>query len=275
MRKLLFIALLMATVSCAPGRHAVGVMMRHPSKSGLELGGKIVSVAYSTIGDPVADKFNQAMADSFADVLETDYGTGEGSIRVLGVDGAKGDYAQRDSLVKILMNTGADMVFLFATPTFNTDNSTGARPMKVNLYCYDGMNKEDKVFGFSGTTVITSTTQESLVNEATDAGVTVSEVFKAQWKTEQYSIAYFESTKWYEALYHAEEYDWLGAMDIWMSLLDTNDLLKRACAEYNIAVACYMLGDFELADEWLKKSKADNDMPTLTDAMTKRIEARK
>ena len=35
--------------------------------------------------------------------------------------------------------------------------------------------------------------------------------------------------------------------------------------------ACYLLGDFELAEEWLKKSKADNDMPTLTDAMTKRI----
>jgi hypothetical protein len=72
-----------------------------------------------------------------------------------------------------------------------------------------------------------------------------------------------------------EEYDWLGAMEIWLSLLDTNDLLKRACAEYNIAVACYMLGDFELADEWLEKSKADNNMPTLTDAMSKRIKARK
>ena len=106
-------------------------------------------------------------------------------------------------------------------------------------------------------------------------GQTIKSISKAQWKTEQYSIAYFDSTKWYEALYRAEEYDWLGAMDIWISLLDTNDILKRACAEYNIAVACYMLGDFHLADEWLKKSKADNDMPTLTDAMSKRIEARK
>ena len=64
-------------------------------------------------------------------------------------------------------------------------------------------------------------------------------------------------------------------MDIWLSMLDTNDLLKRAAAEYNISVACYLLGDFELAEEWLKKSKADNDMPTLTDAMSKRIEAMK
>ena len=103
----------------------------------------------------------------------------------------------------------------------------------------------------------------------------MSEIFKAQWKHEQFSIVYFDGTKWYEALVLAEGYDWKGAMDIWFTLLDTNDMMKRASAEYNIAVACYMLGDFSLADEWLKKSKADNDMPTLTDAMTKRIESRK
>ena len=60
-------------------------------------------------------------------------------------------------------------------------------------------------------------------------------------------------------------------MDIWLALLDTNDLMKRASAEYNLSGACFMLGDLELAHEWLEKSKADNDMPTLTDAMTKRI----
>jgi hypothetical protein len=35
-----------------------------------------------------------------------------------------------------------------------------------------------------------------------------------------------------------------------------------------------MLGDFSLADQWLKKSMADNDMPTMTDALRKRIDAR-
>ena len=63
-------------------------------------------------------------------------------------------------------------------------------------------------------------------------------------------------------------------MDIWFDCLDTNDVMKRACAEYNIAVACYMLGDFSLADQWLKKSMDDNDMPTMTDALRKRIDAR-
>ena len=275
MKKLLLIGVILAAVSCGPSRHAIGVMMRYPSSSGLELGGKIITVAHSNIGKPATDEFTKAMATSFAEVLEDDYATGKGSIKIVGVDGSKADYAQKDSLVKIIMNTGADMVFLLASPVCDLENTSGAIPMKVTMYCYDGMNKDDKVFAFTGTTVISSSNPASLMNEAEDAGKTIAETFKAQWKTEQYSIAYFDSTKWYEALYRAEEYDWLGAMDIWISLLDTNDILKRACAEYNISVACYMLGDFHLADEWLKKSKADNDMPTLTDAMSKRIEARK
>ena len=64
-------------------------------------------------------------------------------------------------------------------------------------------------------------------------------------------------------------------MDIWFEFLESHDALKRAAAEYNIAVACYMLGDFVLAQQWLDKSVAENDMPTLTEAMRKRIEARK
>ena len=82
MKKSLFILFLLAVVSCGPTRHAITLQMRHPSKSGLDLGGKIVSVAYSTVGEPVADSFNKAMAGSFAAVLEDDYATGEGSVKV-------------------------------------------------------------------------------------------------------------------------------------------------------------------------------------------------
>lgn len=62
-------------------------------------------------------------------------------------------------------------------------------------------------------------------------------------------------------------------MDIWMQLLSTNDLMKRACAEYNISVACYMLGDYQLAIEWLDLSDKENKLP-ISDALRKRIDAR-
>ena len=73
----------------------------------------------------------------------------------------------------------------------------------------------------------------------------------------------------------AEQFDWKGAMDIWFEFLDVRDVLKRSSAEYNIAVACYMLGDYDLAQMWLDRSDSENKMPTLSDPLRKRIEARK
>jgi hypothetical protein len=111
-----------------------------------------------------------------------------------------------------------------------------------------------------------------MLKEALKAGAHISESFKTQWKHEQYSIAYYDSEKWIEALVRAEQFDWKGAMDIWFGFLDSPDPLKRASAEYNIAVACYMMGDFELATRWLDRSDAENKMPTLSDAMRKRLQ---
>ena len=269
----MLILMAVSVLSCGPTRHAIHVEMRNPSKSGLELGGKNITIAYSSNGDHVADSFNQHMAKSFAELLEKDYATGEGSIPLYKVDSSTGDYSQKDSLINILAKTDADVVLLLDSPEFQK-SASAAVPLKIKLYCYDGMNKADKVFSYVGSKVVTFSDEAAIISEAVDAGKLISASFVSQWKHEQYSIAYYDGAKWYEALARAEQYDWIGAMDIWFSLLDTNDLMKRASAEFNISVACYMLGDYILADEWLKKSKADNDMPTLTDAMTKRINSR-
>ena len=115
---------------------------------------------------------------------------------------------------------------------------------------------------------------DNLPKEAVMTGEVIAESFKSQWKHEQYSIVYYETEKWYDALVRAEAFDWKGAMDVWMELLSTNDLYKRSCAEYNIAVACYMLGDYSLATEWLDRSDQDNMLP-LSDGLRKRINTRK
>ena len=109
--------------------------------------------------------------------------------------------------------------------------------------------------------------------EGWNAGVLVADSFKSQWKHEQYSIVYYETERWYNALLRAEDYDWKGAMDIWLELLDSRDLMKRSCAEFNISVACYMLGDYHLASQWLDRSDEDNKLP-ISDAMRKRINQR-
>lgn len=295
-------------VSCGPSKHAIQIEMRHPSKSGVDLVGKNVSVVYLENDNQVSTEFAESMADGFAYTLEQDYGTGNSSIGIYRMrQFPDADYSQRDSLFNILMDTGSDVVFLIDTLKFgqmsvggpsrvaypsSADSSyvsSASIPYTLRLYCYDGMGKEDKVQIFGGTslarpevysngkddsTIANSKAWKALGAEGWNAGVLVADSFKSQWKHEQYSVVYYDSDKWYKALERAAQYDWKGAMEIWMELLSTKDLMKRSCAEYNMAVGCYMLGDYQLAAEWLDLSDKDNKLP-ISDAMRKRINTRK
>ena len=296
-----------AAVSCGPSRHVVQVEMRYPSKAGIDLAGKNVSIVYLSNGDKTSDDFSCHMADGFAYALEEEYGTGEGSVAIFRMPRTDGsNYADKDTLFNLLMDTGSDVVFLIDTVklgTMKVDGTTRVAaaasrdssyisvahmPFTMKMYSFDAMDKTATVRNYGGSSEAQpivysdgndSSSQQyakaraSLPSAAWDVGKEISESFKSQWKHEQYTLTYFDSEKWYLALDRAEAYDWKGAMDIWMELLKTNDLMKRSCAEYNIAVACYMLGDYGLASEWLDLSDEDNLLP-LSDALRKRIKAR-
>lgn len=268
---ILLSVLLAAIVSCGPSKHVMHVDMRYPSKAGVDLGGKIPSVVYLETDDASASAFNAGMAASFAASLERDLGTGEGSIGVYRMLKDSGtDYRSREHMLDLIADTDADVVFLFDEVTLGQKevSSTAVMlPFTMNLYCFDGMDRSEEVKVFTGSSRSNP--------DGSDAGITVAQSFKTRWKTEPYSLAYFDSEKWYKALDKAEAYDWKGAMDQWFKLLDTNDLMRRACAEYNIALACYMLGDYALAEQWLDRSDADNKLPNMSDTLRKRIEARK
>ena len=269
---LFILSLSLLLVSCGPSRYAVQVEMRYPSKSGVELSGKIISVVYLADGNESGDLFTSSLADGFAYALENDYGTGEGSVGIYRIDDKGGHYSQKDTLVNLLIETGADVIFLFDEVEL-VNLSDGLHKFSIKLYCFDAMNKDENVYSFAGSSV-TDAKEEDMQKEAWEAGNTVAGSFKSQWKHEQYSIVYYDSEKWYDALEKAESYQWKAAMDIWMTLTDTNDPLRRSCAGYNIAVACYMLGDYALASEWLDMSDKDNKLPQ-SDALRKRIDARK
>ena len=302
---LLFVA--MAATSCGPSRHAVHVEMRYPSKAGIELAGKNISVVYLLNKDKTAADFNSYMADGFAYALEEEYGTGEGSVAIYSMDrSSTGNYAHKDTLFNLLMDTGSDVVFLIDTVSLGALRVDGATrvsstpsrdssyisvahmPFTMKMYSFDAMDKTATVKNYGGSSEAqplvysdgrdSSSEQyakamSSLPSAAWDVGKEISESFKSEWKHEQYSLTYFDSENWYDALDKAEAYDWKGAMDIWIELLKTKDLMKRSCAEYNIAVACYMLGDYGLASDWLDLSDADNLLP-FSDALRKRIASR-
>lgn len=264
-----FLSVLLLVASCSPSRHAMHLEMRYPSKSGLDLAGKVVSVVYLENDDEQGNQFNEGMADAFAYALEKDYGTGEGSIGIYRMRCEDGvDYADRDHMMELLVDTDADVVFLFDTLKFGSVLSDGSTQFSVSLHSFDAMDKDEQVRTYRGSSAAV------LSEGAAKSGTTVALSFKSQWRNEQYSLMYFNNEKWYKALDRAEAYDWKGAIDMWMTLLDSNDPMRRSCAAYNIATACYMLTDYDLAAEWLDYSDKENKL-THSENLRKRINERK
>lgn len=309
MKRILYIiAVALMAASCGPSRHAIHVEMRHPSKSGIEFSGKIVAVVHLENDNPFSNALSEGIADGLAYAMEQDYGTGEGSVGIYRMRCTPGGrYSSKDTLVNLLLDTGADVIFVLDTiatgpmtmggPTAvaaasSADSSyisTGSIPFKMGLYSFDAMNKDEKVYSFTGSSTavpyaysdgrqsaesIKAKAMDSLDELGFEAGMKIASNFKSQWRYEQYSVVYYDTERWYKAMEYADRYYWKEAMDIWLELLDTGDILKRSCAAYNLAIASYMLGDYELALEWLDRSDKDNKLP-MSDSLRKRIDSRK
>lgn len=253
MKKFPLFLFLLALISCGPSKYIVPVEMRYPSKAGVELTDKVISVIYYDDEDESAIK-SKGIAEGFAESLEKAYVTPNGDVKVYRLPAGCANYASKDSLVSLLMHTGADFVFLFDKLKEN----------RLTIWSFDAMDPKEAVKTFAASV-------EPGITDMSSVGTRVSSAFMPQWKTEQYSIAYFDSEKWYEPLIKAEQCDWQGALELWLDLLKSNDSLKRSCAEYNIAVACYLLGDNKLASEWLDRSDAECEL-SLSSSLRKRLD---
>lgn len=257
---------LIGAVSCGPNRYMLDVEVRRESRAGVDLTGKNVTIVYGLEGVAKLDQLKESMADGFALNVKDRYQGAVGQVNVLGLRSAS-DYANRDSMLTLLMKTGADVVFLMDKVQLQTST------LSFVLRCYDAMNQEDKVQLFSGSSVLEPMIEnEKIKTQGLEAGKEIALAFEPQWKVEQYSLYYFDAEPWYDAIYKAEAFDWKGAIDIWMGRLQTNNVLKRACASYNIATACYMLGDYDLATKWLDTADKDADL-VVSEGLRKRINA--
>ena len=294
-------------VSCAPQVFTMNIEMRHSSASGLDLMGKSVSVVYLDDLSGKDSVFSEHLANGFASELEKDYFDGKSVINIYRMPkDMAGNYASRDTLRNLVMDTGNDLVFLFDSPwfgnaEFSEKKASGIKkadsarvvsakiPMTIRLYTYDSMNKADTVQVFKGMTTARETVyvpagadevemEERLWNQLAQTGESTGKrsatSFLSTWYSEQFPFIYYDSdAAWATASQYAYEYKWKEAISKWIEVLDSKNIEKRACAEYNIAVACYLLGDNKLARQWLDKS--DKDYKTsLSDNLRMKIEAR-
>lgn len=301
MKKRTLLILLAGTVlfsACAPQAFVMNSEMRQPSKSGLNLGGKSIAVAYLYGEDPRDTLFNNAVASGFAGRLEEDYFGGAQRIELFKLKrDRRGDYASKDSLVNLVLDTGRDVVFLFDVPEFGVPTltepravggrrtpadsacrSTAKLPFSTKLYVYDSMNPEDRVLAYAGSNNLAPTVYsdgktsverlakrvwqlDGTVAEAGKAGEKAAASFLSTWKEDSFHVIYYEGAEpaWNKAADYAYRYQWKEAIDTWMTLLKARNREKRSCAAYNIALGCFMAGQPDLALEWLDRS--DSEMP--------------
>jgi hypothetical protein len=107
-------------------------------------------------------------------------------------------------------------------------------------------------------------------------GSQMSNRFLPTWKTEGYTLYFFDgfNEDWQRAAIYAYDYRWKEAADIWMKYVNANNVEKRACACYDLALAFYMMGDLKLATKWLDRAD-ENATLSLSPGLRKRIDARK
>lgn len=285
------VAALLSLVSCAPQAFVVSPEMRGPSKSGLNLAGKSMAVVYLTDGNPRDTLFNASAAAGFASRLEEDYFGGERAVELFTARGGDGtDYASKDSLQSLVMETGKDVVFVIDIPELGIPTvhepikvtggkvsvdssyvSAASVPFTTRIFVYDSMNKEDRVYGFAGgrtfsvdvysdgkasKEVIAKSVWKNISSGAERAGYSAAGTFMSTWKQDDFFVVYYDGAEeaWNKGAEFAYSYKWKEAISQWTTLLKCKSGEKKACAAYNIALGCFMCGQPALALEWLDRS---------------------
>lgn len=291
---------LVALQSCDPQAFSMNVEMRYPSSSGMSIDGKSVAVVYLNEDSAKDSVFNECLANGFASAIEKNYFNGAEAVNLYKMPKVGGGvYSNADTLINLIVDTGCDIVFLFDAPEFGNvqikeqKTSTSGTyypvsvPVAIKLYGFDSLSGSDTVRVWTGTRMLSANMEASLGRQAAadslwnrigssaeNLGEVSARTFAPVWKEETYTFIYYESPEaWLTAAQYASDYKWNEAMKVWISLLDTNNPMKRSCAEYNIATACFLMGDNELALKWLNSS--DEDYPiSLSKTLRKRIQSR-
>ena len=248
--------------------------MRTPSSSGLDLDNKSMAVVYLDNGTYRDSLFNNCFADGLAQGLEKEYFEGKRSIDIYSAYQAEGeDYSSKDSLQSLVMRLNKDVIFLVDQPEF-ADGTGEKVDCKTEVYVYDSMNAKDEVKRASVARKVTASDAEGsmLGSDAQMLGLGTAKPFLGSWTPESHSVIYFDgfNEQWERALYLASEMRWEEAREIWMELSQHRDILQASCAQYDTALACYMMRQYDLALEWLDLSDK-TQVVSLSQGLRKRI----
>lgn len=99
------------------------------------------------------------------------------------------------------------------------------------------------------------TGNEAIVAAVEQAGEAYADLIAPNW-TEEVRQYYSDGSRGMKtAIKHVEKEEWNKAMDIWLEYTTLSNQRQAAMGCFNMAVGCEMMGDYELAIEWLNLAK--------------------
>ncbi|MBR1576299.1 MAG: hypothetical protein IJ654_07625 [Bacteroidales bacterium] len=264
--------------ACSPQAYVMRLEMRCLSPSGLDLDNKSMAVVYLEDGSYRDSLFNNCFADGLAQGLEKEYFEGKRAVDIFSAYKGEGeDYTSKDTLQSLVMRLNKDVIFLVDTPEFSDPDALKS-DCKAHVYVYDSMGALDVVKTATnvgnGTMKVTMSEEEGsmLGSDAQLLGLRMAKPFLNTWTPESHSVIYFDgmNEKWSKAVWLASEMEWEQAREIWMDLAQHKDPLYASCAQYDTALACYMMRQYDLALEWLDLSDK-TQVISLSSGLRKRI----
>lgn len=254
--------------ACSPQVYSLYLDVRQPSKSGLELARKSMAIVYPD-GENLTDSlFDRMTASAMARALDADYFDGEETVVLYRIPTP--DSVSVDLMRTLVMDTNQDVVFLLSSRLDPNLSDAGRAPIQTSLNVYDSRG-EDKVHKFKGSATLDPA---ALDEEAQKVGERIAGRFLSQWNTESFSFYYFDdfsSDTWDQAIKYIYAQKFSKAIDTWTGLLKGNEL-KKASASYNIAMAFYLMEDYEMAARWLDQADKLENL-NLSAGLRKRINA--
>ena len=251
------VALALCLAACSPTLYGIQVESRQASASGLDLTGKSVAIVYPDSLGGKEDSLHKSFVESLSRQLDASYPESD-SVQVFTLpytpDYVK--YTQTDSLVHLVLDSNCDVLFLIGrAPAFAVDGYRET-DFRMPVTVYDALSGEKNALR---TFNVVGNAGPEPDKSGDFIGRKVAESFVPQWKSEMLEIYSLDNEDWTSALYDAASCRWATAVEKWTKLLASeNDLLKRACLEYNIAVGCLMMGRPDLAGDWTELSLREN-----------------
>ncbi len=251
------VAAVAAVCSCSPVSYVLELERRSESSCGLDLSGKSISLIYLESENGCDSLFNNRLSDILSMSLEDSFFDGARGVDVYNlVKDPAGDYASIDTASAYVMLLDSDVILLLDTPALSDTLASGNIRALSTLYVYDSMAGSDEVISLQCKSTVSSLED---ISRAVSIGSYLSAPLVSQWRKDYFEVLYFNDidTSWFEAVEFAHNLEWEKAMEIWIEKSRSSSITKAGAAQYNMALACFLNGQSELAKEWLELAESN------------------